>query len=251
MPTFQENVAALTEDTHVYIDTDTGKQLVTRPALLPRLRDGVLLGMETTGGSASFGSRPPIDGGAFDLLEDITRQVTDALQAVDSRPTSLGQVEQYVRRWYAATSEDRMYSVTVKHQHADDLTLQWYKAWVARGRTGTPRSAVYFEVVDLPAWMLAQRWVDQIELFFNPPATREIDGACPSCEVKIHHRVKDGQVLQTRALSFVRDDQDRTIEARCAACGARWYPFQFEWLAKAIGAAPLPELTETEPEDAA
>lgn len=248
--TFLESIDLLTVDQHTYVDTDEGKKLVTRVALLAQLRAAVVQGMESVGGSASFGSRPPIDGGAHDLLAEIERQVTESLRVVDSRPTPLGTVEEHVRRWFAATAEDRMYSVTVKHQHSDELTMKWYTEYVARGRTGSNRSAVYFEVVDLPAWMLAQRWVDQVELFFNPPSTREIKGPCPSCETEKMHRTKDGQTIQTRALAFIRDDQGRTIEARCSACGAVWYPFQFEWLAKAIGAKPLPELTP-ETEDAA
>jgi hypothetical protein len=250
MPTFLENIDLLTVDQPAFVDSDNGKVLVTRPALLTRLRTAVFQGMEGGGTSSAFGSRPPIDGGAFDLLEEISRQVTETLATATGRPTPLGHVEAHVRLWYAATAEDRMYPVTVKHQHSDDLTMRWYKEWVARGKTGSSRSAVYFEVVDLPAWMLAQRWVDQIELFFNPPATREIQGACPSCDEEFLHRVKDGQTIQTRALAFIRDDTDRTIEARCSACGARWFPFQFEWLAKAIGARPIPELA-SEGDDAA
>lgn len=138
-----------------------------------------------------------------------------------------------------------MFTVEIPHQHDEKITAGLYTQWIEGGRVGIPPKGSYFKSETFSAHALAQRWVDHIELFFNPPYTREIHGACPSCDTKKMRRTKDGRVLQNYALQFVHDKDGKTTEARCTACKAVWYPFQFDWLAKAIGAKPLPELTPT------
>jgi len=235
VPTFMDNIDRLTIETHIFIDRDDGKHLVKRPGLLPQLREAIFVGMETGGGSSGLTSRPPIDAGARDLLTEIERQVSEALIASTKQPLPYGHVENYVRLWAAAADESTMVTLRTSQQHPDELVDVWRK-------DKNPAAAVYFKIDQLPAWRVAQRWVDQIEAFFNPPSTREIQGACPACEETHVRRVKDGVTVQSAALSFLRNEAGDATEARCAACKAVWYPAQFEWLARQIGAAPLPEL---------
>lgn len=233
-PTFLENVDLLSTPTHTFVDTDEGKKLVTQIGLLTQLREAAIQGMESGGSSSAFGSRPPLDAGAHDTFEDIKRQIKEALAEVAIVPR-VATAETLVRRWYAATDEHRMHNITEARMHSE-----------TEMRTGKHWKAAYQQPVQLAAWRLAQRWVDRIETFFNPPETREIQGPCPACEIEFIHRVKDGQEIQTRTLAFVRDKDGRATEARCAACGNRWTPDLFEWLAAAVGATKLPELDTPE-----
>src|SRR6185437_9008675 len=77
---------------------------------------------------------------------------------------------------------------------------------------------------------LAQTWVDRIDHFFNPPRDGEIAGKCPACDETHAYRTKDGETVQSAALSFVRDEEGNSKAARCAACGTQWLPSQFDWL---------------------
>jgi len=233
--TFMDSIDRLTIETHIFIDRDDGKHLVKRPGLLPQLREAVFVGMETGGGAGGRGSRPPIDAAARDLLTEIERQVAEALVAATKRPLPYGHAENYVRLWAAAADESTMVTLRTSQQHPDELVDAWRKA-------KNPASAVYFKIDFLPAWRVAARWVDSIEAFFNPPSTREIQGACPACEETHVHRVKDGATVQSAALTFLRNEAGDATEARCAACKAVWYPAQFEWLARQIGAKPILEL---------
>jgi len=236
--TFMDNIDRLTIDTHVYIDRDDGKQLVTRPGLLPQLREAVATGLESTAGSSAFGSRPPIAPAARDLLTEIERQAWEAYRdALAPKAAPVLPVESVVRGWAAVAGGSKMVTVRISHQEPDDLVDRWRREhlWA---------KAVNYKVEFLPAERVASRWVEQIDGLFNPPSTWEIQGACPSCEATHTLRTSGGVTTRSRAMAFLRDESGKTVEARCAACGAVWYPFQFEWLAKAVGAKPLPELQE-------
>ena len=228
--TFQENIDRLTVDTHIFInDSDIGQKLVTRPPLIPQLRTAVFRGGQTGGGATQFTGTLALSAGALDLLDEIDRQAAEALRSVDSRPTPYGTTETYVRLWSAATAEDRMFPLTIKRQHPDQTVDKWREQ-------GITRSAVYFDTLELPAWMVAQRWVDQIDQFFNPASTSEIRGKCPACGEKDTYRMKDGEWVRSTALAFIRNESGESTEARCAACVASWTPDQFGWLLSVLAA---------------
>lgn len=228
-------VDRLTKETVTWVDRDAGKQMTKRQGLLLQLRTAVFAGMENGGSGSAFGSKPPIDTSAADLLEQITTQAAEALASVSSTPTPYGQAESYVRLWAAATTETKMVIVSVRRERP--LSDAEEKALVPR---------VYRELIEMNARRLAQSWVDRIEDFFNPPSTREIRAQCPSCDQRYAYRQKDGQVVRSAALNFIRDRKSgRTVEARCSVCACSWSPPQFEYLAKLIDARPLPELSDT------
>lgn len=234
---FRENVDKLTSANHRFIDTDDGKKLVTSSGLLTQLREAVSGGIEG-GMSSSFGSRPPIAANALDLADEIDAQARDALRAATGK-VPFGRAEKHIRLWFAAVNESTMVDVRSRRQHPDEMVDGWRKA-------GRDDPAVWYELDQMPAHTLARVWVDRIETLFNPPQTREIQGPCPACDERYVDRVKDGSVVRSSAMSFMRDENGRATEARCAACGAKWLPDQFEWLARAVGAAPLPELRHEE-----
>ena len=232
--TFMDTIDRLTINTHTYIERDDGKHLVTRTGLLPQLREAVAIGLEGGGGSASFGPRPTIAPGARDLLTEIERQAAEALKDATKLRLTRHPVEAHVRLWAATVNEHTMVTVRTSQQHPDELVDKWR-------REHNPADAVYFKIDFLPARAVAQRWFEQIDSFFNPPDTMEIPGACPSCEATHTHRLREGQTVRATAMSFLREDS-KAVEARCGACGTKWFPYQFEWLARTLGATPLPEL---------
>jgi len=205
-PTFNHLIDLLTLDTPTFVRRDAGMELHNKQGLLEQLREAIFGGMEGGGSSAGYGSRPPLDPAAVDLLEEITKQATQALSQVSKMPTPYGHAESYVRLWAGQSSESQMFAVTAK--------------------ATTDQGGIFEERFEMPAYQLAQRWVDRVEGFFNPPVTAEITAPCPrpECGVRYVSRVKDGVEIQSSALSMTRDrETGTTLEAKCAACGVVWH----------------------------
>jgi predicted RNA-binding Zn-ribbon protein involved in translation (DUF1610 family) len=222
-PTFLDLIHRLTRETPGYVQRDDKKEIRLRGGLLEQLRQAMFGGMEGTGGSSSFGSKPPIDAGALDLLNEITEQATVVLAAVTGKPTPFGQAEDYVREWSENTAEEKQYVVT--------------------SPATTSAGAVFDERYEYTAYNLAKRWVQRVEDFFEPPRSREVKAPCPSCSERYVYRLKDGEVIQSPAVN-IRIDRETgvSIDARCSNCGNEWPRSQFEVLAKLVGANPVPEL---------
>jgi hypothetical protein len=237
--TFWSDVDRLTTANHKIIHRDKGTEVLTSTGMIQQLRDAVQQGAEGLGGSASFGSRPPIDPAAQDLLREIGGQARMALQTATGLRPPVGSAERHLRLWAAAVNESTMVTVMVRRQVPDRVVDAWYRA-----DPNTTNRAVFKEPLQMEAWRLVKHWISRIDGFFYPPDTREIKAPCPSCEERWIYREKDGQTVQMPAMVFVRVEGEVT-EARCLACGLRWAPSQFEWLARAVGAAPLPELIDT------
>lgn len=228
-PTFRDLVDRLTRENIDWVEHDDGDALHSRKGMLLQLREAVFGGLETGGSSSAFGSRPTIDATALDLLEQITIQATEALATVDPHPTPYGHAERYVSLWAAQTDQDALVRVSVRRERA--LTTEEEKQ-----RPVPPR--VYRHMIETTAYELAQSWLSAIDEYLNPASLREIRGACPSCGETDVKRERDGEFVQSSALSFVHDrDTGVTKEAKCAACGATWAPEVFDWLARVVGAA--------------
>jgi hypothetical protein len=220
----------LTEEHFGYVQTDNGQELKKQPGLLKQLREAIHGGMEGTGGTAAFGSKPPFDAGAADLYDEIDRQAAEALASVDPRPTPFGTAEAYINLWFAATTEDKLTVVGVADTIPEDVDL---------GDRDTPhkKPRVYMRQVEDSAYGTLRRWVERIEGFFTPPKTREIQAPCPACGVEFLNSRKDGQDITVRSFNFYADrETNATLEAKCSACGQAWSPADFAFLAVAIGA---------------
>lgn len=204
-PTFIHLIDLLTVDTPVFVRRDVGMELHQKQGLLQQLREAIFGGMEGGGSSAGYGSRPPIDASAVDLLEEITRQATQALASVSPTPTPFGHAEDYVRLWAGQADETQLFTVTAP----------------ATGDNGV----IFDERFEMTGYALAKKWVDRIERFFNPPVTAEICAPCPKpdCGARYVYRVKDGEHTQSAAVTMLRDrETGETLEARCGGCGASW-----------------------------
>lgn len=241
--TFHTLINQLTKEHHGWVHRDAGTTLMPKTGLLQQLREAVFSGMENTGGSSAFGSKPPMDTAAEDLLNEITVQASEALMAVSHAPTPFGHAESYVRLWAGQTTDYKMFTVTAK------ATMDGADAFVDKFVADNPGAPIppttFDEQIQVSAVNLARRWVERIEGFFNPPNTREIAAPCPNCGERYLHRQKDGTHVQSAALVFIRHPEtNETLEARCLLCGTNWLPAQFEFLAKLVGAKPLPELAE-------
>lgn len=224
-PTFLDLIHRLTRETPGYVERENGKEILLRIGLLEQLREAMFGGMEGTGGSSSFGSKPPIDTGALDLLNEITEQATVVLAAVTGRPTPFGHAEDYVKEWAENTTEDKSFVVTSP----------------ATSEVGE----IFNERFEYTAYNLAKRWVQRVDDFFDPPRTREVKAPCPACSTRYVFRMKDGEVIQSPALN-IRIDRETgvSIDARCSHCGSEWPRAKFELLAKMVGANPVPELAD-------
>jgi len=234
--TFWSDIDRPTSANHNIVHRDKGTEVLTSSGLIQQLRDAVAQGMEGGGSSSAFGSRPPIDASAKDLLREISGQAQVALKAATGLPAPLGQAEKHIRLWAAAVNESTMVEIITRRQYPDAVVDDWYK----RGVQDQHR-AVSKEPQLIEAWRLVKHWIGRIEGFFYPPDTREIKAACPVCDERWVYREKDGQTVQSPAMMFVRDEGEIT-HATCMACGLKWLPAQFEWLAQAVGAKPIPEL---------
>ena len=218
--TFLDLIDQLTRPHPVTVQRLAGAEIRTEDALLVMLRDAVFGGMEGGGSGSSFGSKPPIDVGALDIIEEITVQATEALAAVDKRPTPLGQAEDYVRLWAGLIDEASLVVVSVP------------------GMSETDPPVAFRELRECNAYELVSRWVSRIRDFFNPPKTMEITAACPvsECGQRYVYRNRDGEHLRSAALTISIDrETDRSIGAKCSACGAMWEPGEFEQLRDLIG----------------
>lgn len=235
---FWSDVDRLTVAQHEVLHRDEGTVVVSTVGLLQQLREAVEVGREGSGGGSGFGSRPTVDAGAADLLLEVTGEAREAYRAVLGAPP-VAMVESLIRRWAAVVNESTLVRVRVREQFPDDVVDEWR-------RRGVHREAVFETVLELTAASLVKRWVHRIEGFFNPVETREIKAPCPSCGERWVFRVRDGERVQVPALGFVRAG-GVISEARCAGCGVRWSRDQFEWLARAVGAEPVPELAGDTP----
>jgi len=227
-PTFLSLIHRLTRETSGTVQRENGQEERTQIGLLEQLRAAMFGGMEGTGGSSAFGSKPPIDAGAYDLLNEITTQAADVLAVVDRRPTPFGNAEDYVKAWAELTSEDKAFVVTTR-------------ATVDNPQPGRP--SVYDRASEYTAYQLVEWWSQRIEDFFNPPKSKEIPSPCPRCHERYVVRIKDGEMVRSSALS-IQIDRETGISsgARCAVCAAKWERSEFEQLAREVGAAPVPEL---------
>ncbi|MEK6310127.1 MAG: hypothetical protein V4737_11585 [Curtobacterium sp.] len=186
-PTFPKLIAKLT-------DTD---------GLLQRLQEAVFGGMESTGGGASFGSKPPIDLAAVDLLELIGQQAAEALAAVDPRPTPLGHARDYVKAWGDLVREDDVVRV-----HAPALTVN---------------KQVYRQGIEATAYRHAERWAAAVESFFAPPKNAQILAPCPKCGHDKVTKTTDGEDYLEWALVMRRDrETGETLDVYCQACTYEW-----------------------------
>lgn len=227
-PTFLDLVEQLTAPHKKTV----GEVTQTVDGLLQQLRGAIFLGLETGGAGAAFGSRLPLDASSADLLDEIDRQAAEVLVAVSHMPVPYGTTESYVRLWAGQTTEQKLFTVTVR-QTVDNPEKVWAE---------THGPTVFSAQAQYSAYQLVSLWVERIEDLFNPPSTREIRANCPACDARYVFKVKDGQHVRSAALNFVRDKDGNTLAAKCSACTVSWAPPQFEWLARHIGANPLPEL---------
>jgi len=217
---FAELIAKLTDD----------------DGLLQRLHDAVFGGMESTGGGASFGSKPPIDLAAVDLLELIEQQAAEALAAADPSPTPLGQAQDYVRAWGDIVRDDEVVRV-----HAPALTVD---------------KAVYRQGIEATAYRHAERWVAAIEAFFAPPKNAQILAPCPKCGHDRVTKTVDGDDYLEWALVMRRDrETGETIDVYCQACTFEWPRRLLVGFADNIGidveAAVVRAITDTQPKKVA
>lgn len=223
MTGFLDVIDQLTKPHPVTLRRDAGTTIHTQDGLLLQLREAVFSGME--GGSGSqFGSKPPIDPAAVDLLEEITTQAAEALAQVTGKPVPYGHAEHYVRLWAAQVDDNDVMIVTT----AETIELP----------PGDLRPAVFRERHEYTAVQLVRHWQARVEAFFNPPKDAEIMAPCPQCGERYVYRRKDGVTVQSSALVFIRDrETGDTSEARCQECGASWGPALFIRLGELIAAA--------------
>ncbi|MEV8336988.1 hypothetical protein [Leucobacter sp. NPDC077196] len=217
-------------------DSETG-HIVARlmPALLPELRDAVFGGMESTGGSASFGARLPISDGALDLYETIDQQIAEAwASAFPGQVPTVDVPERLLSQVVAVAKQDELVTVLVAEQrveHGGERDEHW---WVER-------KPVEFTLV-----ALLRRWVRQVMEFFNPPRTREIAAPCIQCGVEWAARTSGGEHVPYRVFVFVQDADRCSCEIRCFACGGSWGPGLFQFVAASLGESTArPHLTDS------
>ena len=178
-------------------------KLTDDDGLLQRLQEAVFGGMESTGGGASFGSKPPIDLAAVDLLELIAKQAAEALAVVDVRPTPLGHARDYIKAWSALVHDDDVIRV-----HAPALTVN---------------RAVYRQGIESTAYRHAERWAAAVEAFFAPPKNAQILAPCPKCGHDKVTKTTDGDDYLEWALVMRRDrETGETLDVYCQACTFEW-----------------------------
>lgn len=232
--TFWSDIDRLTTANHKIVHRDKGTEVLTSSGLIQQLRGAVAEGREGGGASSAFGSRPPIDASAQDLMLEITGQAREAHEAALGRASGLKAVESHIRLWAAAVNETTVVTVTARRQYPDEKVDEWRKQ-------GSDRPAVYSEILQLEAWRLVKHWIGRVEGFFYPPDTLEIQAPCPSCEDRFIYRQTDGQTVQSAAMVFVREEGE-IVHAKCLSCSLTWGKDKFEWLATAAGATEVPDV---------
>jgi hypothetical protein len=184
--------------------------------------------MESGGTGASFGSKPPLDAGAYDLLDEIDRQAAEALTAATKRPVGLGTTEQYVSEWVELITDDTRVVVSVRQLAKDK---------------GDRRPRVYLAAREHTAYTLVESWYLRVTGFFDPSSRREILAPCPSCGVEFDTTAEDG--VPRRVMWFRRDKVTRsTVDAHCDACDASWPVSQMINFGRLIGAVGPDETVE-------
>lgn len=219
-------IEMLTREHKTIAHTEDGIEVHDRPALLDQLREAVFGGMESTGGS-SMGAKLPISEAALDLYELIDHQIAEAWAQTHGRPPGADRPERLAAEWSAAVRADTLIVVTTPEQYERwDETKNRMATYVIHARSEHTPDA------------LAEKWVEMIETFFDPPRQAEIQAACFVCDTRKVQRRKDGELVDSSALVFNRDRQTgETRYAECLACGTRWAPSQFKYLAEQIAAS--------------
>lgn len=205
-------------------DGETGRIVARQmPALLPELREAVFGGMESTGGSASFGARLPISDGALDLYQTIDQQIAEAWRsAFPGQVPTMDVPERLLSQVVAVAKQHEVITVLIAEQRVDHRGERDEHWWVER------------QPVDFTLVELLRRWVRQVMEFFNPPRTREIASPCIQCGVEWAARTLGGEHVPYRVFVFVQDADGCSKEIRCFACGASWGPGLFQFIAASL-----------------
>lgn len=220
-PTFLDLVAQLTRPHYGTVDRDTGTELREEDGLLAQLRAAFFEGMGSSGGSQK-GSKLPLSSGAYDLLNEITVQASEALASVDSHPTPFGHAEDYVTLWAQSADEDKRVIVSTR-------------STASNGR-------VFNELHEFTGYTLVQSWHRRVKDFFDPPKRIEITAACPNCGIRSLPKKVDGAEIQIPVLWFRIDrTTDRTTAAECDACSVDWPIGMLENFARMVGAIGVDE----------
>jgi len=222
-------VSQLTETHPVGVDRDSGREYVNVDGLLAQLRAAFFEGMGSSGGSQK-GGKLPLSAAAYDLLDEITVQASEALASVDKRPTPLGQAEDYVKAWAEVTSEEKRVIVSVRV--------------LGQPEDGTPPKVVT-DFREYTSLQLVSSWFKRVTDFFDPPKRIEILAACPNCGVRNYLKKQDGVSVTTPALWQRVDRQTgETVAFECTACSLDWPKPMFENFGRMIGAIGADETLE-------
>ena len=217
--TVHDALERLTREHHVTVNTDDGPKFTTEDGLIQQLRDAMFGGNDRGAASANK-TKLPLNAPALDLYQLIDRQAAEVWSAVTGQVPSVDRMESLIVEWAAAVNEGTLvvFSTPETITSADD------------------RDRVIWTRNETTPVRLLNRWVTQITELFDPPRTAEIQAPCIVCGTRHVWRQKDGQNIRVSALVFVRDrETGDTTEARCQSCGESWWPYQFEYLARAIG----------------
>jgi len=213
---FGDMVSQLTETHPVGVNRDSGREYVNVDGLLAQLRAAFFEGMGSSGGSQK-GGKLPLSAAAYDLLDEITVQASEALASVDKRPTPFGQAEDYVKAWAEITAED--------------------KRVVVSSRSTATDGKVFNELREYTSTQLVAAWYKRVTDFFDPPKRIEIMAACPNCGVRSFLKKADGVSVTTPALWQRTDRQTgETVAFECDACSLDWPRPMFENFGRMIGA---------------
>lgn len=222
--TLLSSIELLTTEHRTVAHTIDGPEFHIRPALLTQLREAIFGGMEATGGS-SMKSKLPISDAALDLYQLIDRQIAEAWAQAHDVPPSTDRPDALVAQWSALVGEEDIITVTHPEQH---------ERWDDDKGRNVP--FVVHARQEYKAAAIAERWVQQIEEFFDPPRPAEIPAPCVICGERYVERRKDGETIRSSAMVFIRDRATgETRRAECQACGRAWSPDMFDWLGQSLG----------------
>jgi len=201
---------------------------VTVHALIPALREAVFGGMESTGGSAGFHAKMPIDAGALDLYQAIDQEVAEAWSALFSQVPSAERMEDLIQQvvWLSRKGPTlQLLPITIATQHVESPGTKSERWWVER------------KPVEFTVEALLRRWVKQVYEFFNPPRRREITAPCVECGEEWGWKLDSGEHRPYRVFVFEQDENGNTLGAHCLSCGKVWFMAQMEELATRIALA--------------